>query len=470
MKLGTEIDAEPGKEFFVSMLTRDINLEDAILDLLDNSIDGAMRSSGVSLGEEADFTGFESTIELSEDSFVIKDNCGGIPEERFHYAFKHGRPSTNPDRSIPTVGVYGIGMKRSIYKLGREAKVSTKSGDLQATIPFTDSWMQSNDWKLPILPLSEEIEKDGTVVRVTSLRQEVSETFRVANAPFEESLRKLISQHYAFLIKKGFSVSVNGKIVEASPIDVRIATNLEDKGSIRPYLWEKTIGDVNVFLALSFHKPQPNQDEINDVATQDDWHWSQDQAGWTVVCNHRVVAYCDTSYLTGWGDKPVPKFHTQFNGIRGLVVFESNDSSQLPTNTTKRGIDLNSRVYIEVKQVMKEALKHFTDSTNKWKGSEDEFRNLITSASHKSADLDELRTAARVTVKSTASSKGGKIYKPQIPVPSTSKGKEPWVRYQRPKHEIDAVGRYFFGEDECIPSKIGAACFDKIRSEFTSEG
>jgi hypothetical protein len=33
--LKTEIDASPTKTFFVDMLTRDIELEDAILDLLD---------------------------------------------------------------------------------------------------------------------------------------------------------------------------------------------------------------------------------------------------------------------------------------------------------------------------------------------------------------------------------------------------------------------------------------------------
>ena len=39
-----EAQTTPSKAFFVSMLTRDIDLQDAILDLLDNCIDGAVRS------------------------------------------------------------------------------------------------------------------------------------------------------------------------------------------------------------------------------------------------------------------------------------------------------------------------------------------------------------------------------------------------------------------------------------------
>jgi len=38
------IDASPTKDFFVSMLTRDISLDDAILDLLDNCVDGILRN------------------------------------------------------------------------------------------------------------------------------------------------------------------------------------------------------------------------------------------------------------------------------------------------------------------------------------------------------------------------------------------------------------------------------------------
>ena len=38
--------ASPTKRFFVDMLTRDIDLKDAVLDLLDNCVDGLMRSLG----------------------------------------------------------------------------------------------------------------------------------------------------------------------------------------------------------------------------------------------------------------------------------------------------------------------------------------------------------------------------------------------------------------------------------------
>ena len=45
--------AIPTKQFFVSMLTRDISLVDAILDLVDNCLDGALR---IANGGDVDYS------------------------------------------------------------------------------------------------------------------------------------------------------------------------------------------------------------------------------------------------------------------------------------------------------------------------------------------------------------------------------------------------------------------------------
>jgi hypothetical protein len=88
-----------------------------------------------------------------------------------------------------------------------------------------------------------------------------------------------------------------------------------------------------------------------------------ERAGITVICNDRIVLYNDKTHRTGWGEPPVPSYHTQFICISGVVVFESNDPSKLPTTTTKRGIDLSSDIYADVKIKIREGLKLFTDYT-----------------------------------------------------------------------------------------------------------
>ena len=90
------------KRFFVEMLTRDIELEDAILDLLDNCLDGIIRSSKKSTTSAKAFRGYWSKITLSADRFTIEDNCGGIPQKLIERAFGIGR-NVDPNEHYKTM-------------------------------------------------------------------------------------------------------------------------------------------------------------------------------------------------------------------------------------------------------------------------------------------------------------------------------------------------------------------------------
>ena len=93
------INASPTKEFFIHMLTRDIPLTRAILDLVDNSVDGARR-----LRASGNYDGLWVRMELSVEQFRIADNCGGITVEIARdYAFRFGRPK----EAKGYAGVYG---------------------------------------------------------------------------------------------------------------------------------------------------------------------------------------------------------------------------------------------------------------------------------------------------------------------------------------------------------------------------
>jgi hypothetical protein len=64
--------AEPTKEFFVDMLTKDIPLDQAVLDLVDNCVDGAKKIAA----EGGQFGDHTVNLEIYNSHFRILDDCG----------------------------------------------------------------------------------------------------------------------------------------------------------------------------------------------------------------------------------------------------------------------------------------------------------------------------------------------------------------------------------------------------------
>lgn len=60
------IEGNPTKKFFIEMITRDISIEDAIIDLLDNSIDGANRIN------PNDYSGLNIYLIVNKDHLRLK--------------------------------------------------------------------------------------------------------------------------------------------------------------------------------------------------------------------------------------------------------------------------------------------------------------------------------------------------------------------------------------------------------------
>ena len=97
------IHAEPTKELFIYMLVRDIPLIRAIVDLVDNSVDGATR-----LQSNQNYEGLWIKILANKQFFKIEDNCGGITvKDAEEYAFKFGR-ANDAEATPKSIGRFGI--------------------------------------------------------------------------------------------------------------------------------------------------------------------------------------------------------------------------------------------------------------------------------------------------------------------------------------------------------------------------
>ncbi len=221
--------ANPTKTFFVKMITKDILLEDCILDLIDNSVDGAWRTEGsapMGLAGGADLSKYSISLTLSPTTFEIIDNCGGMSlDDAINHAFSFGRPATEANQDY-SIGVYGIGMKRAVFKLGTDIKIrSTFTDQNKQRVPFAvpinvTTWAANDTppWDFDIDP-DEPLEQDGVEIVVTGLTAGASRAFD--SPSFVQNLRRTIARDYTLHMNRGLKISVNGKPVTGTQIELR---------------------------------------------------------------------------------------------------------------------------------------------------------------------------------------------------------------------------------------------------------
>ena len=354
-----EINAMPTKAFFVNMLVRDIPAERAILDLVDNCIDGAKR---LRPGDDARYDGLHVTISIGTDHFEISDNCGGFNTDiARNYAFRFGRP-TDADRTEYSIGQFGVGMKRALFKFGRLFEVSSTTIDQHWLMRVNvDVWEDENSpWTFSFDTIDDNGKNSpddcGTSIRVTNLVPETAERF--GDPLFQNKVANLIRSHQRQFISCGLSVQFNGTYLTNTNLD------LLSGGTYQPAVEEFTLdpdtdSPIHVRLVVGLGDSSPAS------------------AGWYIVCNGRVVLSADRSDETGWGSiaeqgEGIPKFHNQYARFRGVAFFSCRLSKKLPWNTTKTGLDPSHKAW-------QTALPKIVDHT----------RSIINFLNNLDKDIDE---------------------------------------------------------------------------------
>lgn len=328
------IDAHPVKQFFIEIITRDVKLIDTIPEFVDNSIDGATRISD----DEEELSGLYVRINADSNQIIIRDNCGGIPRELAEeYAFRFGRPDMEGEDLPSKIGKFGVGMKRSFFRLGDNFLLETyhHGNDERYVIEINvDEWKQHDDWNFTGEPIEEDdsrctLDEYGTRILITELHESSSENF--GDDLFISKLRNHLMSEFSIFLNRGLEIILNNEALGYSPLEM--LQDDEFKPAFRTFTFEHEGADIEVDIRAGLGEPDP------------------DKAGWYVFCNGRLVLEADQSETTGWGD-PLPKYHNDYARFRGMINFKSSDPGMLPWNTTKTDINPDSGVYRRGRQKM----------------------------------------------------------------------------------------------------------------------
>jgi hypothetical protein len=437
-----DINASPTKGFFVDMITRDIPLDRAILDLIDNSIDGAHR---LIVGDN--FEGLFVKITLSKDLFIIEDNCGGIPIDiAMNQAFRFGKPKdyNAPDHSI---GRFGIGMKRAIFKIGKEIKVNSVHENSTFSLDLNvENWLENEEWDFNFTSKQKDMNNNisdcYTKIVVENLYNNISE--ELEEHYFLEELKKQISLAHSLIIQKGFEILINSEKVERKKFTIKYGENLKPLVVTIPF---KTKDDEEVSIKI-----------IAGLDNRD-----LNKGGWYIFCNNRLILDADKTEITGWNtqleedrEDKVNKYHADFAYFRGYVIFDSKDAGLLPWTTTKTGLNADSEVYkaayFEMRKVLKLILI-FLSARNKQ-------HTKFKKEEIDSSPLTSLIEEETNVVEFYEITEDGKFYV-NAPEPKiVDKEPEPeggTITYWKPKEELDLLKKYL---KVSTNKDVGIATFD----------
>jgi hypothetical protein len=440
------------------MLTRDIDLVDAIMDLVDNCLDGVLRTS-----REPDYSLYSSSLTLSATAFQIEDNCGGIERETaIKYAFKMGREAEDDrDESIETIGMYGIGMKRALFKLGRDSTIRTRHGDDQYKIRISPAWLASREWDpLPLeaLAAAEQLHRPGTVISVQSLTEATST--QLGSSEFEERLRSSLGEHFSVFIRRGFTISVNERRVQPSTVEILVP----EAEAGRPFYCRDRVDNVDITVAVGvnarIHR-EISDDEQDPTTIR---RTSLPESGWTVYCNDRAVLVGDVSRLTGWGSR-VPLFHPQFAILTGMVEFRARDARDLPVTTTKRALDTASPAWLAARDIMGDAMREFVTYTNAWKNEGREAHQLHYLGAQP-ADLQDVKRLMDPLATSRLPRRpDSAAFDPAkhraLPMPAQKTPSNRRIIFSRPRSEVRFLAERLLDDQDARPGAVGEACFDR---------
>lgn len=430
-------EADVAKEFFVHMITKDILLEDCVLDLIDNSIDGAARVlqarksvGGAPKDPDHPFSGFGVDLGLQPERFVIDDNCGGIPlDDARHYAFHFGRKAGTEHEPTGSIGLYGIGMKRALFKIGKFAEIrSSTEAEAFAVVIDVPRWEQQEEWDFPLFPGSATA-NPGTVIDITNLNPGIGEAF--GDEVFINRLRKSIARDYSIFLQNGFEVAVNGQSINPVSFAVR------EGAGFQPGRIHYQEDGVSVELVAGMAAPPPDDPSAQaKVPTE--------MFGWYVLCNDRVVIAADKTSRSVWGHGDFNAWHPQYNGFLGIVSLSSRDPNKLPWTTTKRAIDLNAPLYRRAIPRMKALTQTFIDYTEARKEDLDEAKR------HEQDSVS--RPVMQIPV-------GNVMAVPRIAAP---KVRMATVQYRKSLKEVERVAEAL-GNRNMNYKQVGIETFDYFR-------
>ena len=332
------INAVPSKRIFLSIIA-DYDLNRSICELIDNVLDIWIKSGRRS--------SIKIDIELEKDqqTVCVIDNAGGVRKSELRFIVSPGQTTNIP--TDETIGIFGVGTKRAVIALAQDIKITTRYRKNKTyLVEFDDSWLESEDWELPIYEV-ENIREGSTVIELQKLR------VRVTDEAISNLKEHLQATYARFLLD-------NRVIIKLGPDKLK-PVSFENWAYPPGYSPRKYIGNletegggtvkVEVLAGLNMES-SPAGGEY----------------GVYFYCNDRLIARglksYDVGFIKGIAGRPHPSI-----SLTRVIVSLNGEAQSMPWNSSKSGINTNHPVFVALRiWLAQSVVKDYTSLSRRLQG------------------------------------------------------------------------------------------------------
>ncbi|MCW2477168.1 MULTISPECIES: ATP-binding protein [unclassified Symbiopectobacterium] len=345
VKLRTGIDPS----FLADTLTTDIELTDALFDLIDNSIDSArnniIKSTYIKdeYGLPDSYEGYRIRVRFGSKCIIVEDNCIGITSNVLeNSAFYTGKRS-NHEYGI---GHYGLGLKRALLKAGRSYAMITNNGESLYKSNFDiNSFSSEHDNQLTARKYTSSGKK-RTLFIVSDLYPNV--IAQIGDSDWMANTINELSTRYSIFIRKGLKLTLtNSQKKSSDTFIIRPSVpNIRTDGLIKVIKDGLHSHNTMCDFRVGIHDNYKFPGELNHEAKSN--KKLTKSYGIYYIFNDRVIISASKEDKHGF----ITHWHSEYGGFICLVHVVGKDPKNLPWNTAKTEVKINSPLFLQMRKMV----------------------------------------------------------------------------------------------------------------------
>lgn len=357
VKLRTGIDPN----FLADTLTTDIELTDALFDLIDNSIDSARdeiikgQYDKDSRGLPNDYSEYGIKLRFTNNSIIIEDNSTGFATRTLEEnAFYTGLRSNHKYG----IGYYGLGLKRALLKAGSSYGIITDNGENLYKSSFKPQEFSSDgDTDLTAKKYGS-TKRPRTILIVSSLHSDT--LAQIQNTDWIKNMINGLAVRYAMFLKKGLRI----KVICSQP-DLSNTYYVTPKV---PSLRQELIKPIRKEAIISGVKSEFEVGIHSEYTFPGEWDYDLEKNkklttkyGVYYIFNDRVIVESSLESKHGF----TTNWHSEYGGFVCLVHVTGENPKDLPWNTAKTDVKLYSPLFLDIISFVEPLAKTYRSQAKK---------------------------------------------------------------------------------------------------------